>query len=162
MGKITITKVVLNAYNAVQFKNGKPEPMEYRREDLTRWANDAFQNDEFYFFADPIDPNNPCGILKRCEPRTAYRIDAGKTKFESVDELRDCIKYLNDNVDELIEQADTTFDSVSSSISERVERSKEVTDLINAYLEKLNMKPSVIDVKCARNNMDIETNKGDE
>ncbi len=156
MGKITITKVVLNAYNAVQFKNGKPEPMEYRREDLTRWANDAFQNDEFYFFADPIDPNQPCGVLKRCEPRTAYRIDAGKTKFESADELRDCIKYLNDNVDELIEHADTAFNSISSSISERIKRSKELVDLINANLEKMNMKSSVSDFKSGRNNRDIE------
>lgn len=53
-------KECVNAYSAEE--DGKPRL--YRRNDLTAWATETFARGEKYFYAEPIDPNEPCGKLK--------------------------------------------------------------------------------------------------
>lgn len=61
-------KKCVNAYSAED--DGKPRL--YRRNDLTAWATETFARGEKYFYAEPIDPNEPCGKLKLTNPRYMY------------------------------------------------------------------------------------------
>lgn len=45
----------------------------YRREDLYRWAKEAFERGESYFYVKPINPDNPYGKLELCEPTYSYK-----------------------------------------------------------------------------------------
>ncbi len=53
-----------------------PSGMLYRRNDLTRWAQEAEQRGEPYFYIRPVDPNNPNGELELCNPTYYYRATA--------------------------------------------------------------------------------------
>lgn len=62
-----------NEYRAIDInKNGVEVPMEYRREDLSKWAKEAFDAGKYYFFARPINPSVPYGKLELCEPEFEY------------------------------------------------------------------------------------------
>lgn len=61
-------KECVNAYSAEE--DGKPRL--YRRNDLTAWATETFARGEKYFYAEPIDPNEPCGKFKLTNPRYMY------------------------------------------------------------------------------------------
>lgn len=49
--------------------------MEYRRDDLTKWAKEAFERGEDYFYTKPVNPSNPYGRLELCEPTYFYKCD---------------------------------------------------------------------------------------
>lgn len=66
-------KKYTNQYNAVEILNtGEQIPMLYHREDLSRWAKEAFDNNKYFFYARPVDKNNPYGKLELCEPEFEY------------------------------------------------------------------------------------------
>lgn len=81
--KLLFTKVCVNAYNATETsKDGTPEPMLYRREDLTRWAREAFERGQSFFYAEPVNPKDPCGQLRLCEARYKYKLSRNLTESE--------------------------------------------------------------------------------
>lgn len=49
-------------------------PMLFRREDLTQWAKEAFERGEDYFYYEPVNPLNPYGKQRLCEPNYAYAL----------------------------------------------------------------------------------------
>lgn len=66
--KKCFSKVCLNAYSAEE--NG--QPMLYRRNDLTRWAAEAFARGEKWFYAEPVNAAEPYGRLHLTEPKYVY------------------------------------------------------------------------------------------
>lgn len=54
-------------YNAWANK-AKNEPQFYKRADLHQWAEEARERGDDFFYARPVDPNNPYGELELCEP----------------------------------------------------------------------------------------------
>lgn len=71
-----------NGYPACEQKPGLGEKQAklYRRDDLTQFAKEAFENGESVFYAEPADPNRPYGPLKRCEPRLVYTCNVTVTQ----------------------------------------------------------------------------------
>ncbi len=47
-------------------------PFLYRRDDLSRWAKEAFERGEDYFYVKPVNPLDPNGRLELCEPTYRY------------------------------------------------------------------------------------------
>ncbi len=74
-----------NLYHAADPMD-QTKPMVYRRMDLSKWAYEAFERGEKYFFCEPVDPNNPYGALKLCEPKYVYKMRRNLTveEFENV------------------------------------------------------------------------------
>lgn len=79
-------RVCTNGYKATTVKvvDGKPQkvPMEYRREDLSEWAKEAFNRGEWLFYAEPVNPDCPCGRLRLCEPKYKYELRKSLTVEE--------------------------------------------------------------------------------
>ena len=71
--KNTVRKIE-NAYPAwtIDHRTGKKEPQRYRREDLDKWALEARVKGEPYFYAKPVDPENPYGKLELCDKNHHY------------------------------------------------------------------------------------------
>lgn len=65
-------KVIENRYRAREGRANGKQPMLYKRNDLYQWAKAAFERGEEYFYARPVDPNNPYGALELCEPSYHY------------------------------------------------------------------------------------------
>lgn len=76
-------KVVENRYRAKERVNSN-HPMLYKRKDLYQWAKAAFERGEEYFYARPVDPNNPYGKLELCDPSYRYTaaFDVDKDIYE--------------------------------------------------------------------------------
>lgn len=74
-------KCCTNLYHAVDLKDSS-KPMLYRRNDLSRWAEEAFERGEKYFYCEPVDPNNPYGKLRLCEPKYVYKLYRNLTEEE--------------------------------------------------------------------------------
>lgn len=65
--------------------NGKQKilgPRIYRREDFTRFAKEAYEKDEEYFYTEPVNPNNPNGPHKLSEPKYIYELKHSLTEEE--------------------------------------------------------------------------------
>lgn len=81
-------KVCTNAYLATRWeRNRKTDTFEktyqlYRRDDLYQWSKEAFERGEKYFYAEPVDPKNPYGKLRLCEPHYVYQLVAPLTPKE--------------------------------------------------------------------------------
>ena len=75
-------KDCVNIYSAED--DGKPRL--YRRTDLTRWAAEAFARGEECFYAEPVDWDEPYGVLKLAKPRYVYTCSRALTEeeFEAV------------------------------------------------------------------------------
>lgn len=63
-------KTTINGSGIETIDLDKPAP--YRREDLAKWAEEAFNRGERYFYCRPADPNYPYGNLELCEPEYKY------------------------------------------------------------------------------------------
>lgn len=50
------------------------KPMRYRRDDLSKWAEEAFHAKKHYFYTEPVNPKNPNGRLRLCEPKYVYQL----------------------------------------------------------------------------------------
>ena len=74
-------KVCTNAYRAVDLYDSN-KSMLYRRDDLTRWAGEAFEKGEKWFYCEPVDKNEPCGALRLCEPKYVYQLKRDLTEEE--------------------------------------------------------------------------------
>lgn len=64
-------RVCTNWYSAKNYKTN--EPTWYKRGDLWQWAQEAYERGEDYFYAEPVDHNNPNGKLRLCEPHYEYK-----------------------------------------------------------------------------------------
>ena len=71
-------KECVNAYSAEE--DGKPRL--HRRNDLTVWAAEAFARGEKYFYAEQVDPKEPCGKLKLANPVYMYSCSRALTEDE--------------------------------------------------------------------------------
>ena len=62
-------------YPLIGIETGKIEkrPQRYRRSDLDKWAEEARNRGEDYFYAKPVNPNNKYGPLELCEPEHYYK-----------------------------------------------------------------------------------------
>ncbi len=71
-----------NCYPACEQKPGSKEKQAklYRRNDLTQFAKEAFENGESVFYAEPADPNRPYGPLKLCKPQRVYTCNVTVTQ----------------------------------------------------------------------------------
>lgn len=49
------------------------KPMLYRRDDLSQWAEEAFERGDDYFYTKPVNTLNPYGRLELCEPTYYYK-----------------------------------------------------------------------------------------
>ena len=76
-------KVCLNAYST---KDSKGRCQIYKRKDFCEWSMEAYERGEDYFYADPVNPVNPYGKHKLCEPRYAYEL-MGMLSKEEYEEL---------------------------------------------------------------------------
>ncbi len=79
-------KIVENRYNAweIDRKTGKREPQMYKRNDLNEWALEARIRGDQYFYARPVDPDNPYGKLELCDEAYHYttRMEIDKDLYE--------------------------------------------------------------------------------
>lgn len=66
-------KVCTNAHQA-----GKT----YRKADLNKWSEEAYERGEEFFYTEPIDPSKPFGGLKLSEPNYIYELKKGLTEEE--------------------------------------------------------------------------------
>ena len=55
-------------------------PQLYKRNDLYQWSEEARKRGDRYFYAKPVDPNNPYGKLELCEPDYHYETHSGYRK----------------------------------------------------------------------------------
>ena len=108
-----IQKVAINKYRAVDWKPEeqhkenndtlelavKKVPMEYRREDLSAWAKEAFDKGEDFFFAEPDNPLDPYGRLHLTEPKYKYVI-RGDLSEKDVNALYDLKNKFNEEESE--------------------------------------------------------------
>ncbi len=75
-------KCCINSYPSTNKNN---EPMLYIRDDLEKWAKEAYDNGESFFYCEPVDKNYPDGKLQLCEPKYEYRIrNLSEEEFNSV------------------------------------------------------------------------------
>lgn len=83
---LVFKKVCVNRYPAVEYRvsDGKvtSRPALYRRSDLSDWAEEAFEKGETSFYAEPVDPANPYGKLRLCEPKYVYELKRSLTVEE--------------------------------------------------------------------------------
>ena len=84
-------KVCTNRSPAVDFKNGKRVPFLYRRNDLTEFAKQAFEEGKNYIYTEPVNPNNPYGPQRICEPKYVYKLRDNLSE-EQYKELIESIK----------------------------------------------------------------------
>lgn len=88
-------KVCVNATRAYDVKevDGKMTkvPMLFRRGDLTKWAQEAFDRGENYFYHKPVDPLAPYGPQMLCEPEYRYQLKTSLT-IEEYKQLLDTVK----------------------------------------------------------------------
>lgn len=82
-------KVMINRYRAMEIPgpNGRrvgKGPVLYKRQDLWQWSKEAYERGEEFFYARPVDPNNPYGKLELCEPSYRYTttFDVDKDIYE--------------------------------------------------------------------------------
>ena len=73
-------KCIENRYAAWEDAN-HTKPQLYKRGDLFRWAKEARENGQDYFYARPVNPEDPYGELELCESmsyhyKTNMQIDA--------------------------------------------------------------------------------------
>ena len=59
---------------------GGPQP--YLKPNMTKFAEQAYKCKEEYFYCEPIDPNNPNGPQKLCEPKYEYDLERSLTEEE--------------------------------------------------------------------------------
>ena len=67
-------KVCINRSPAVNFRDGKKVPFLYRRDDLTEFAKQAFEEGKNFIYTEPVNPNKPYGPQRRCEPKYVYQL----------------------------------------------------------------------------------------
>lgn len=84
-------KTCINGYSATEIRDGKVVPRLYRREDLSQWAGNAFSKGEHYFYCEPVNPENPNGKLRLCEPKYEYRLKLtlSETEYDEFVEMID-------------------------------------------------------------------------
>lgn len=94
-------KVIVNRYPSCESKmiDGRPRlrAMFYRREDLSKWAAEAFERGEHWFYCEPVNPENPNGKLRLCEPKHMYKLRSGYITEEEYEEL---LNQYNDDDDD--------------------------------------------------------------
>ena len=62
-------------YAAVDTTRDETRPALYKRKDLYDWAKEAFERGDKFFYAKPVDPNDPYGELELCEPTHEYMVE---------------------------------------------------------------------------------------
>lgn len=71
--KSKFKKICLNARKSYGTdRNRQKKPALYKRDDLTRWAKQAFDRGEDYFYVEPVHPGEPFGSLRLCDPKYGY------------------------------------------------------------------------------------------
>ncbi len=48
------------------------DPVLYRRDDLTQWAQEFTEKGKSHFYVKPVNPDAPYGVLELCEPEYEY------------------------------------------------------------------------------------------
>lgn len=86
-------KVCINSSPAIDYKNGEKVPFLYRREDLTRFAQEAFDEGQYYIYTEPVNPKNPYGPQRRCEPKYVYKLRTNLTE----EQYKEIIEILERN-----------------------------------------------------------------
>lgn len=75
------TKIEENAYPTwgyqwdSNFTKTEKVPQRYRREDLDKWAMEARERGEEFFYAKPVNPDNKYGPLELCESNHHYKTE---------------------------------------------------------------------------------------
>lgn len=71
-------KVCTNATRSYEceFIDGEYQkvPAKFRRGDLTKWAKEAFDRNENYFYHEPVQPDEPYGRQRLCDPHYEYKL----------------------------------------------------------------------------------------
>lgn len=80
--KSLFVKICVNSYPAMQSIDGRPVTHLYRREDLSKWAAEAVARGDSAFYCEPVDPNNPNGPLRLCDPKYEYKMVRPLTQEE--------------------------------------------------------------------------------
>lgn len=70
--KTLFKKQVANRYIST-CPYGGPQP--YLKPNMTEFAEQAYKQKEKYFYCEPIDPDNPNGPQKLCEPKYEYDLE---------------------------------------------------------------------------------------
>lgn len=93
-------KVCTNSFRAFDYKmvDGKNTkvPMLYRRSDLTEWAQEAFDEGNYCFYCEPVNPDDPNGALRKCEPKYVYKVNA-ELSCEEYEQLVATLQTLTQN-----------------------------------------------------------------
>lgn len=58
------------------------EPWRYRHPDHYNMATKAYDEGRKYYYFEPVDPNNPYGKLRECEPKYVYECSVRLTEDE--------------------------------------------------------------------------------
>ena len=70
-------KVCVNASSAYTVNcDGRKKCVQYRRDDFAAWAKEAMERGEKYFYHEPVDPKDPYGKHRLCEPKYVYRMQS--------------------------------------------------------------------------------------
>lgn len=83
-------KKCVNQYR-VRGKNDKL--ILYRRQDLYKWACEAYERGEDYFYCRPVDPNDTYGKLELCGPEYRWFLkDNNGLSDEQINLLKDSME----------------------------------------------------------------------
>lgn len=79
------TPVCVNRYRSWKFDDTKGSgktkiPFPYGNDDFKRWAKEAFEKGEDYFYADVINPGEEHNLWMLCEPRYSYKAEQWLTE----------------------------------------------------------------------------------
>ena len=66
------TRVCINEY-PTRTVSGKRQY--YKRSDLDQWCEEAYDKGEDFFYVEPVNPVNPYGKLRLCEPKYGYEFN---------------------------------------------------------------------------------------
>ena len=66
-------KVLIDGISAHPCYSSGGKKQMYKRDDLSRWAEEARSRGEKYFYTRPVDKTRPCGLLELCEPEYEYQ-----------------------------------------------------------------------------------------
>ena len=71
--KNKFTKVCTNAHQAGKF---------YKRADMNKWSEEAYERGDDFFYTEPVDSNKPFAGIKLSAPKYVYELKKGLTPEE--------------------------------------------------------------------------------
>ena len=70
---------VTNEFRTIDYNKGTRQY--YKRPDLDKWSEEFYNKGKLVFYAEPVDPKNPCGELRLSEKKVEYKAILTEEEF---------------------------------------------------------------------------------